>query len=163
VFGADSFYDNKNFALPRGKRTLERWFDTSHFVKFPDKNTDISTYPAWTGIFDMPGASYCIPTCPDSNIKNGVYKDFGNYVRDYPTRWGYARASRVNEVNLGIFKNFKMTEHTKLQFRLEAFNALNHPRFGGPNTDPGSANFGRVNPAQENTARLVQLALKLNF
>jgi len=66
-------------------------------------------------------------------------------------------------VNLGVFKNFKITEQTKLQFRMETFNAFNHPRFGGPNTDPGSANFGRVTPAQENTARLVQLALKLNF
>lgn len=171
VFGADSFYDGQNFALPRGKRTLERWFDTSHFVKFPDKKTDISTYPTWTGIFDKQGANYCnplklagIPTCAaDADVKNGVYKDFGNFVRRYPTRWGFARASRVNEVNLGIFKNFKMAERTKLQFRLEAFNALNHPRFAGPNTDPGSANFGRVTPSQENTARLVQLALKLNF
>jgi hypothetical protein len=161
VFGADSFYDGQDFHLPRGERTLERWFDTSHSVRFPDKNTDISNYPAWTGIFSMPGANY--KSTGPNDIKNGVYKDFGNFVRRYPTRWSYARASRVNEVNLGIFKNFSIPEQAKLQFRLEAFNAFNHPRFAAPNTDPGSANFGRVTPAQENTARLVQVALKLNF
>jgi hypothetical protein len=57
----------------------------------------------------------------------------------------------------------RLREQTNLQFRLERFNAFNHPRFGAPNTDPGSANFGRVTPAQENTARLIQVALKLNF
>jgi len=161
VFGTDSFYDGQDFHLPRGQRTLDRWFDTSHFVRFPDKNTDISGYPTWTGIFSMPGANY--QSSGPGDIKNGVYKDFGNFVRRYPTRWGYARASRVNEVNLGIFKNFSFTEQTKLQFRLETFNAFNHPRFGAPSTDPGSANFGRVTPAQENTPRLIQVALKLNF
>ncbi len=161
VFGTDSFYDGKDFHLPRDQRTLDHWFDTSHFVKFPDKNTDISGYPAWTGVFSLPGANYQ-STGPD-DIKNGVYKDFGTFVRRYPTRWADARASRVNEVNLGLFKNFKPTERTKLQFRLEAFNAFNHPRFGAPDTNPGSSNFGRVTPAQENTARLIQMALKLYF
>lgn len=162
VFGTDSFYDGGDFHLPRDQRTLDRWFDTSHFVKFPDKKTNISDYPAWTGIFNMPGANYQ-PASPDDAVQNGVYKDFGDFVRRYPTRWGNVRASRVNEVNLGIFKNFRITEQTKLQFRMEAFNAFNHVRFGGPDTNPGSANFGRVAPVQQNTARQVQLALKLNF
>ena len=56
-----------------------------------------------------------------------------------------------------------MRKQTNLQFRLETFNAFNHPRFGAPHIDPGSANFGRVTPAQENTARLIQVALKLNL
>jgi hypothetical protein len=162
VFGADSFYDYQDLHLGRDQRTLDRWFDTSHFVRFPDKKADISSYPAWTNIMSYPGANYRAPN-PNDDVQNGVYKDFGTFVRRYPTRWGNVRNSRVNEVNLGVFKNFKITEQTKLQFRMETFNAFNHPRFGGPNTDPGSANFGRVTPAQENTARLVQLALKLNF
>jgi hypothetical protein len=92
-----------------------------------------------------------------------VYKDFGTFVRRYPSRWGNVRASRVNEVNLGIYKNFQVREQTKLQFRVETFNAFNHPRFLAPNTDPGSSNFGRITPTQQNTARLIQFALKLNF
>jgi len=38
VFSTDSFYDGTDFHLRRGNRTLDRWFDTSHFVKFPNSN-----------------------------------------------------------------------------------------------------------------------------
>ena len=162
VFGTDSFYDGQDFHLPRDQRTLDRWFDTSHFIKFPDKKTDISNYPAWAGIFNLPGANYKAAS-PNDDVQNGVYKDFGTFVRRYPTRWGNVRASRVNEVNLGIYKNFRIREQTKLQFRLETFNAFNHPRFPGPDTNPGSANFGRVTKEQWNSPRQVQLALKLSF
>ena len=31
----------------------------------------------------------------------------------YPTRWGNVRASRTNELNMGIYKNFKITEGIK--------------------------------------------------
>lgn len=161
VFGADSFYDGQDFHLAGDQRTLNRWFDTSHFIRFPDKNTDISSYPAWTGIQNLPGYNYK-PAATDT-IKNGVYQDFGNYVRRYPTRWGNVRASRVNELNLGIYKNFKIMERIKVQFRFEAFNAFNHPRFGAPNTNPTSSNFGRVDPTQQNNARQIQMALKLSF
>jgi hypothetical protein len=47
--------------------------------------------------------------------------------------------------------------------RGEAFNAFNHPRFGAPNTNPASANFGVVDPSQFNQARVIQLAVKINF
>ena len=148
VFGTDSFYDGKDFHLSRGDRTLTRWFDTSHFVKFPNANDDISLYPAWTGVQNLPGANYK-PSGP-SDPRNGVYADFGNYVRRYPTRWANVRASRVNVLNLGIYKNFRLREDWKIQVRGEAFNAFNHPRFGLPNTDPASANFGVVDPSQLN-------------
>jgi hypothetical protein len=161
VFGTDSFYDGKDFSLPRDERMLDRWFDTSHFIRFPDRNTDISNYPAWTGIQNLPGYNY--KPAPNDTIKNGVYQDFGNYVRRYPTRWGNVRASRVNELNLGLYKNFKLVEKVKVQFRFEAFNAFNHPRFGAPNTNPASSNFGRVDPVQLNNARQIQMALKVSF
>jgi hypothetical protein len=69
----------------------------------------------------------------------------------------------VNVLNLGIYKNFRLGEDLKIQVRGEAFNAFNHPRFGGPNTDPASANFGVVDPSQQNQPRVLQLAIKINF
>ncbi len=161
VFGTDGFYDGQDIGLSRDERTLERWFDTSHFIRFPDKNTDISTYPSWTGIQNLPGYSYK-PAANDS-IKNGVYQDFATNIRRWPTRWGNVRASRTNELNMGIYKNFTIREDLRLQYRFETFNAFNHVRFGGPNTDPASASFGRVTPTQQNNARQVQMALKLYF
>jgi hypothetical protein len=161
VFGTDAFFDGQNFALPRGQQNLNRWFDTSHFYRFPNANADLSTYPAWTGVMNLPGANYK-PAAGDT-IRNGVYQDFGNYVRNYPTRWGSVRASRVNEVNLGIYKNWKPLERMRLQYRFEVFNAFNHPRFLAPNSDPTSSSFGIVSKAQQNSPRVVQMALKLYF
>src|SRR5437879_4035609 len=64
------------------------------------KNTNIATYPSWTGVQALPGYGW-VPPAGDS-ARNGVYQDFGTYVRNYPTRWGDVRASRVNEFNLGL-------------------------------------------------------------
>ncbi len=161
VFGTNSFFDGNQFNYSRSERTLEKWFDTSHFVKFPGSGDDISNWPAWTGVHSMPGADYK-PKTP-SDPKNGVYADFGNYLRNYPTRWGNARSSRVNEFNFGLFKNFRITESWRAQVRGEFFNLFNHPRFGAPNTDPGSSSFGVVQPTQLNQQRVVQVALKLSF
>jgi hypothetical protein len=110
---------------------------------------------------NLPGAGFKPQSSSDP--KNGVYADFGNFVRRYPTRWANARASRVNEFNFGLFKTFKISERYKAQLRGEFFNLFNHPRFGAPNTDPGSSSFGRVTPSQNNMPRVVQLALKLSF
>jgi len=91
AFTVDSFFDGQNFALPNDQQSLNRWFDTSHFLRFPNANTDISNYPAWTGIQNLPGYGYK-PAAGDT-IRNGVYQDFGAYVRNYPTLGQRARQS----------------------------------------------------------------------
>lgn len=161
VFGTDSFFTGKDFALPKDKQSLNEWFDTTQFLPFPSKNTDISKYPAWTGIQNLPGYNY-VPA-PGDSIKNGVYQDFSNYVRRYPTRWGDVRASRVNEANVSMNKTLHFNERVRLQFRFEVFNLFNHPRFAAPDTNPGSSTFGRVTPSQQNSARTVQLGARLRF
>jgi hypothetical protein len=55
-----------------------------------------------------------------------------------------------------------LREGAKLQFRFEAFNALNHPQFNGPDTHVGGGNFGVIT-STANSPREVQLALKLYF
>jgi hypothetical protein len=164
VIGANYFYDGKDFSLPSGERTLNRWFDTSHFMRYPGKSDDISTWPAWTGIQNYPGASYK-PTADDiaNGMRNGVYNDFATVVWRQPTRWGVARNDNVNEVNLGIYKSFKANEHTRAQVRCEMFNALNSPRFGNLHTSPSDNKFGQMDPVQLNQARIVQLSIKLYF
>ncbi len=121
----------------------------------------LARYPAWTGVQNLPGYNY-VPASGDS-IKNGVYQDFGTYVRTIPTRWKDIRASRVNNVDAVISKNFLVRERVRIQYRFEVYNALNHVRFPSPNADPTSSSFGKVNPTEENNARLVQMALKLSF
>jgi hypothetical protein len=161
VFGTDSFFTGKDPALPHDKQSLNEWFDTSQFFPFPSKNTNLSTVPAWTGVQNLPGYNYT--PAPGDTIKNGVYQDFADFIRTYPTRWGDVRASRVNEANLGFYKNIHLDERANLQLRFDAFNAFNHPRFGAPSTNPGSPNFGHVTPAQLNNAREIELGGRLTF
>ena len=148
----------------RGKQSLNQWFDTSCFYPFPNANTttaQLARYPSWTGVQSLPGYNY-VPQAGDT-IKNGVYQDFANYVQTYPTRWGGVRASRVNNVDVGLRKNFQIIERVRLQLRFDVFNAFNHPRFGAPDTNPSDSTFGRVTPSQQNQARNVELGARLSF
>jgi len=107
------------------------------------------------------GASYKPPT--NDTIRNGVYQDFAAYIRNYPTRWGNIRQQGVSELAVGAYKNFIFNSETRLQIRLNAFNALNHPRFGAPDTNPGHSNFGSVTLQQLNQARTIELGGKFYF
>jgi hypothetical protein len=50
----------------------------------------------------------------------------------------------------------------RAQFRFEALDALNHPSFANPTTDPYSSSFGRI-VAQRGYARRVQLQFRLQY
>ena len=67
-----------------------------------------------------------------------------------------------NNWNLGLFKKFTVSEHLNFQFRAEAFDALNHPNWGGVGLNPTSASFGKIT-GKTNDARNLQLSLKLQF
>jgi hypothetical protein len=69
----------------------------------------------------------------------------------------------LQEVDLALQKDFVITEATKLQFRWEAFNLVNHPNFNIPNRTytPTSTSFGKITSAQD--ARVMQFALKFVF
>ena len=164
VFSTASFFCGHDFALSRSQQSLSSWFNTSCFYPFPSANTttaQLATYPSWTGVQTMPGYNY-VPTSSDT-IKNGVYQDFANYVQTYPTRWGDVRASRVNNADIGLRKNFQIMERMKLQLRFDAFNAFNHPRLAAPDTTPTDSTFGRVTPSQQNQARSVELGARMTF
>ena len=67
--------------------------------------------------------------------------------------------------NLSILKEFALStshEAIKLELRLEAENAFNHPVFGTPDTLVGDPNFGVINYTAIGP-RQVQLALKFYF
>ena len=45
------------------------------------------------------------------------------------------RGPGVNNLDLAVFKNFSLVGRTKLQFRLESFNVLNHTQFTSVDTN----------------------------
>lgn len=48
--------------------------------------------------------------------------------------------------DLGLFKNFQMGENRRLQFRMQAYNFLNHPLWSFPNSQNLTLQFNQ-NPS----------------
>jgi len=86
---------------------------------------------------------------------------FGNVAR------GSLRGPGLFNIDTSLFKNVRITEGLKVQFRTEAFNVLNHPNFAYPNevvfqgTEYSSSGGVITNTAT--TSRQIQFALKLLF
>jgi hypothetical protein len=63
--------------------------------------------------------------------------------------------------DMGLFKNFPLSERFKLQFRAEFFNTFNRVNLLSPTAAVSSGGFGTITSA--NDPRIGQLALKLRF
>lgn len=84
--------------------------------------------------------------------------EFGSAPRTLPD----ARTDGSRNFDVSIFKNFAVTEKTRLQFRAEFFNIFNTPRFDAPNGTFGNRDFGVIS-SQDNQPRDIQLALRFSF
>jgi hypothetical protein len=80
---------------------------------------------------------------------------FGNEGRNV------VRGPGIESVDLSLFKDFRVSESKRVQFRAECFNTLNHPNFGLPENDLQSPAFGQI--LQAGPPRLLQLALKFIY
>ena len=66
--------------------------------------------------------------------------------------------------SVSLFKNTGIGGGNTLQLRIETFNVFNVRIYGGPNTNPASANFGIVDTAsQVNFPRTIQLGVRVMF
>lgn len=63
--------------------------------------------------------------------------------------------------DLGLHKDFPMSETLRWQFRFEAFNLFNNVNFNNPDSTVTSANFMRITSAAD--PRILQFALRLQF
>lgn len=71
-------------------------------------------------------------------------------------------------LDVSLFKNFRLTERLRTEFRWEIFNALNHANFdnpggGAPANDIASPVFGRLQSTLPNSERIMQFALRFAF
>lgn len=104
--------------LPRGERTLDRWFNTSAFT-----------------------------------AANAL--QFGTAPRFPLYRPG------INNWDLSLMRNFKVTERWRLQFRGAFYNALNHGQYNAPGTTLNTTQFGRISSGRD--ARITEVALRIFF
>jgi hypothetical protein len=91
------------------------------------------------------------------------------------------RGFAASQLDLGVHRQFPITEFVRLRFQAEFFNILNHPNFGSPTNSLTSPLFGRSTQTLANSLgaggatggfsplyqiggpRSIQLALKLQF
>lgn len=73
----------------------------------------------------------------------------------------------IRRLDLALHKEIKLSEKAHVEFRVEAFNATNHPNFASPSilnfNDP--AYFGRISSTRDNPydPRQIQFALRIYF
>jgi hypothetical protein len=72
------------------------------------------------------------------------------------------REDRFKGLDFSVFKQFRVTEGSLLQFRAEVFNLTNTPSFGPPNAAIDTVAAGRVTSTLSQP-RQIQFALKYNF
>ncbi|MBZ5565443.1 MAG: hypothetical protein LAP13_23845, partial [Acidobacteriia bacterium] len=119
--------------------------------------------------FEMPGEPDLIGKFRQLNPRGPGHLAFDPSVFASPALGTIGNSARtlccgpgIDNFDVSLMKDSALTERTRLQFRVEFFNAVNHAQFMSPdgNTTDGG-DFGRVKQARD--SREVQLALKLIF
>ncbi len=110
---------------------------------------------------------------PSSQRSIDHWFDASAFVAPPPFTFGNSgrnilRGPGTKQIDLSLFKNFRIGEQRRVEFRAEAFNALNTPQFNNPNASIGFSGVGRITSAgsptvYQRTSRQVQLALKIYF
>jgi hypothetical protein len=83
-------------------------------------------------------------------------------VRTQPSRFPEVRGPGYAVLDLSLLKNVSLGGSRQLQFRVEAYNALNRANFQNPNTTTTSTALGTIT-AQNGLPRQLQLAVKISF
>jgi hypothetical protein len=84
----------------------------------------------------------------------GTFGNLGNYSNIGPPR---------NSLDLSLFKDFRITERYRIQFRAESFNLTNTPQFNNPSSTQGAGDFGLISSTAGGTNRQWQFALRFIF
>lgn len=103
----------------------------------------------------------------DTNPRHGnAYFNTGLFTPEALGVLGNARrrffhGPGLNNFDMALLKDTKITESKELQFRAEAFNIFNHAQFTNPSGEINSSSFGVITNAR--AARVMQLGVKFLF
>ncbi|MBM3784592.1 MAG: TonB-dependent receptor [Acidobacteria bacterium] len=99
----------------------------------------------------------------DAGFNKVPAQQLANNIRTLNSRFNGIRADGINNFDLSMFKNFRISEKVRSQFRFETFNSLNHVQFAGPNTTPTATAFGTIVDEKGHGQRQVTMSIKLIF
>ena len=88
------------------------------------------------------------------NPAEGTFGQLGNFSNVGPG---------IKTLDLSFFKDFRINERYRAQFRAESFNLTNTPQFNRPGSTHGGGDFGQINSTRGGTNRQWQLALRFMF
>jgi hypothetical protein len=104
---------------------------------------------------------------------DGTWFDTTAYARPTGARFGTVgrntgRGPGVVNMDLSLFRTFKLSERFNLQFRAESFNLSNTPHFANPNANANSSTFGKITATQSaadavGRSREMRFGLRLGF
>jgi len=104
---------------------------------------------------------------------DGTWFDTTAFARPAGARFGTVgrntmRGPGVVNMDLSLFRTFRLTDRFNLQFRAESFNLSNTPHFANPNSNANSSSFGRITSTQSaadaiGRSREFRLGLRLGF
>jgi hypothetical protein len=99
----------------------------------------------------------------DAGFERDPAKQYGTHLRTWPLRISGLRSGPNNTLDLSMVKHFRIRESWEGQFRVEAFNALNH-LYGLqlPDLYPTDGSFGQVTGASY-LPRNIQMSLRFAF
>jgi hypothetical protein len=122
-----------------------------------DPNTNAAARPDQVG-----NANAGAPHTADQWFNTAAFADVDpTQIRPGNARPGSVLGPGIERWDMSLFKNFKFTEATVLQLRLESFNVFNHTNFQDIDLNLFSSTFGQV--LTTHNPRIVQLGMKFNF
>jgi len=155
--GTADLINNPGVACPTQTKTKANWYNPCAFAN------------------PLNGNLICPVGSVVGSIINGTRCTFVGPVTDEKTALAFlgGRSNTIYgpgyySVNMSLFKNFTTFRQQYLQFRVDAFNLLNHPTLGNPSNTSNTSSGGQITGPktfQNNTpdARFLQLSLKYAF
>jgi hypothetical protein len=127
-------------------------------------NVDVPSYANnGTHLFENKNPRKGLPYFTPGFFQPEPVGQVGNAMRRYFSGPG------LDNYDMALLKSTTITESTKLQFRLEAFNVFNHAQFAFQSqqqrviNNTGQGGFGYVTSTGLNNPRILQVALKFLF
>jgi len=144
--------DPEQIVLPKSERTIERWFNNGWDYPTGDPRNLID------------------PNDPSKgNKENKLWevdstKQLASNLVVFPLRFDFLRGDTITNYDFALSKKTEITEGKRIEFKADFMNAFNHPQHGAPDTNPASANFGKIRLTnQVNYPRRIQISLKFLF